>query len=81
MGIPVAGYCVGALPEILNNNRLLAPSGDYKKLFHIIGELLDNQEKRLQIGVANYLRAKELFSVEAMIKSYRQLHEETITST
>ncbi len=80
MGIPVAGFHVGALPEIIANDRLLAPPGETKTLSNIIIELLDNRERRLQIGAANHLRAKKLFSVKTMIRSYEKIYDEMMVN-
>ena len=74
MGLPVAGYRVGALPEIIADDSLLAPAGDIKKLSKIVIDLLDNKERRQQIGERNNRRAKEFFSVEAMIESYKDIY-------
>ncbi|WP_114782255.1 glycosyltransferase family 4 protein [Botryobacter ruber] len=74
MGIPVAGYRVGALPEIIADDSLLVPPGDTEKLATLLIALLDNRRKRLQIGAANRARAQELFSVEAMVRSYQQIY-------
>jgi len=74
MGLPVAGYAVGALPEIISDDSLLAPAGDIKKLAEIVIGLLDNNERRHQTGLRNKLRARELFSVEAMIESYKDIY-------
>jgi glycosyltransferase involved in cell wall biosynthesis len=76
MGIPVTGYSVGALPEIIADDSLLVPPGDCQKLSDLIIELLENRSKRLQIGAANRLRAQKLFSVEAMIRSYQVIYDE-----
>ncbi|ODG99008.1 hypothetical protein A4S05_06640 [Nostoc sp. KVJ20] len=78
MGIPVVGYNIGGIAEIINNNELLAPPGDSSKLAEIIIDLLDNREKRLKIGSANRQRAQALFSVEAMIRSYSSLYSELL---
>jgi glycosyltransferase involved in cell wall biosynthesis len=78
MGLPVAGYRVGALPEIIKDDSLLAPAGDIKELSKIVIELLDNKERRHQIGRRNNRRAKELFSVEAMIESYKDIYGDLI---
>lgn len=80
MGIPVAGYRIGALPEIISNESLLAPPDDYKKLSQIVIQILDDRSRRLKIGRANHLRAKKLFSVEAMIQSYQKIYKAIITS-
>ncbi|CAN5332144.1 N/A [soil metagenome] len=78
MGIPVAGYHAGALSEIIDNDNLLAPEGDFKKLSEIVVNLLNNQNRRLEIGVANQMRAKKLFSVEAMIHSYQEIYRKEL---
>lgn len=78
MGIPVVGYNVGALAEIIGDCSLLAPPGDSDTLAAIIIELLDNRERRLNIGALNRQRAQQLFSVEAMVNSYSRLYEETL---
>jgi glycosyltransferase involved in cell wall biosynthesis len=75
MGLPVVGYNVGALGEIIGNNDLLAPPGDSDRLATIIIDLLNDREKRLSIGEFNKKRAKDLFSVETMITKYRQLYD------
>jgi glycosyltransferase involved in cell wall biosynthesis len=76
MGLPVAGYRVGALPEIIGDDRLLAPPGDIEKLSEIIIDLLQNSDRRSGIGAANKRRANELFSVEAMIRGYEEIYSE-----
>jgi glycosyltransferase involved in cell wall biosynthesis len=80
MGIAVAGYDVGALPEIIGDHSLLAPPGDSIKLANIIIDLLDNREVRLQLGAQNHLRAKRLFSVEAMIDRYKEIYAQMLES-
>jgi len=75
MELPVAGYHVGALPEITGNTSLLAPPGDHVRLADIIVELLDDRARRLRIGKENRQRAEQKFSVEAMASSYRALYE------
>lgn len=79
MGIPVAGYHTGALPEIIADKSLLVTPGNYKELSEVIIDLLDNREKRMKIGASNQLRAENLYSVTAMIRSYKKIYEEIIT--
>lgn len=81
MAIPIAGYRVGALPEILGGTELLASPGDSESLAGIITELLDDRERRIEIGVENRTRAEHLFSVEAMIGRYRALYEALASPT
>jgi 2-polyprenyl-3-methyl-5-hydroxy-6-metoxy-1,4-benzoquinol methylase/glycosyltransferase involved in cell wall biosynthesis len=77
-GIPVVGYDVGALAEIIGNRELLAPPGDSDRLADIIVELLQDREKRLSIGLTNQKRAQALFSVGAMIIRYGELYESVL---
>lgn len=72
MRIPVVGYKVGALPEILGGTECLASTAE--ELVHIVTELLEQREKRIIIGSSNYERAAKLFSVEAMVRKYDELY-------
>ncbi|HXG64628.1 MAG TPA: glycosyltransferase family 4 protein [Blastocatellia bacterium] len=80
MGIPVVGYDVGALKEIIGDESLLAPCGDSDRLADIIIHLLDRREERLRIGEANIRRSHENFSVEAMAARYGALYDEVMQS-
>jgi glycosyltransferase involved in cell wall biosynthesis len=77
-GIPVVGYDIGALSEIINDRDLLAPPGDSRRLAEIINELLDDRGRRIEIGSKNRSRAHEMFSVAAMIDSYHSLYVQLI---
>jgi glycosyltransferase involved in cell wall biosynthesis len=76
MKIPVAGYRIGALPEILGSEDLLAKDPD--DLADIIVNLLEDRQRRIEIGQKNYLRAHERFSVEAMVAAYDGVYEKLI---
>ncbi len=78
MGIPVAAYDVGALPEILDDEEVLAPAGDVDALATKIVELLDDPDRRLRTGKVNRERAQRLFSVEKMVTDYRRLYDELL---
>ena len=73
MGIPVVGYHVGGLPEMLGTQEWFP--NDRAELVRLIIDLLNDREKRIDIGRANRKRARELFSVEAMIAKYDRLYE------
>jgi glycosyltransferase involved in cell wall biosynthesis len=79
MGIPVVGYNVGALKEITGDRALLAAPGDSDALAGLIIALLDDRARRLRIGALNQRRARDLFSVEAMIDRYSTLYDELVT--
>ncbi len=78
MGIPVAGYDIGALSEILGDHSLLAPSGASSALAGIIIQLLDDPQKRPSVGQANRQRAAAQFSVKTMVEKYRSVYAEVI---
>jgi glycosyltransferase involved in cell wall biosynthesis/SAM-dependent methyltransferase len=80
MRVPVVGYDVGAIGEIVNDARYVAPPGDAQALARIIVGLLDNKRARCQLAVAHQQRAKEFFAVEAMIGAYYDLYKEVFAT-
>jgi 2-polyprenyl-3-methyl-5-hydroxy-6-metoxy-1,4-benzoquinol methylase/glycosyltransferase involved in cell wall biosynthesis len=78
MGLPVAGYRIGALPEILGNTELLATPGDSHALAGILIALLNDRERSQRIGSVNRERAQGLFSVDAMVASYDALYADHV---
>lgn len=74
MGLPVAGYDVGALSEILGDTALLARTGDSTALARILVDLLDDPARRAAIGQHNAARAHDLFSLESMVERYDSLY-------
>jgi len=73
-GIPVVGFDVGGIPEIVGSNSMLAPPGDVAGMAKIVVDLLNDRERRLRIGAENQRRAKALFSVSAMTDSFGGLY-------
>jgi glycosyltransferase involved in cell wall biosynthesis len=76
MGIPVVGYDVGGLPEMLGSQEFF--TNDRARLVGLIIDLLNNREKRIEIGRLNRERAHEMFSVEAMVAQYDRLYESVL---
>ena len=76
IGMPVVGYDVGALPEIIGTKDLLAPTGNVSRLADIIVDLLRDREKMARIAIHNQQRVRQLFSVEKMISDYARLYGE-----
>jgi glycosyltransferase involved in cell wall biosynthesis len=79
MGIPVAAYDVGALPEILGDPSMLAPAGDAGAMAEIVCKLLDDRPRMVSLGTANRERAVERFSVDAMAQRYAALYDEVLS--
>ena len=77
--LPVVGYAVGALPEIIANADLLAPPGHAEKLADIILGLLDDQARRIAIGKQNCERAERLFALPAMLAAYDKIYAQAIS--
>lgn len=76
MRVPVIGYDIGAISEIVNSKEMLAPGGDAESLADIAVELLNNDELRAKMGREHQQRAEENFSVQAMIDAYAGLYAE-----
>jgi glycosyltransferase involved in cell wall biosynthesis len=78
MGLPVVGYAVGALGEILGDQDLLARPGDSRQLADIIVGLLADPDRCAAIGERNRRRALSMFSIETMVDSYRNIYRDVI---
>lgn len=79
MHIPVVGYNVGGIAEIVQDDSLLAEPENSDELADIVVALLDNPERRRAIGAKNHQRAQAVFSIEAMVEAYRSVYAETLT--
>lgn len=78
MGMPVAGYDIGALNEIIDDCNLLAAPDDSEQLSDILVELLDDYDRCMEIGRKNQKRAHELFGVQQMVNDYYELYNNLI---
>ena len=76
MKVPVIGYDIGAIPEIIDTPGLVAPAGDADALALIAVRLLDSPEERQAIGEIQQQRARANFSVQAMIDRYADIYAE-----
>lgn len=81
MKVPVIGYEIGAIPEIIGTSELVAPAADAECLARIAIELLDAPAKRQALGEAQQQRAQARFSIQAMIDHYAQLYAEIAQHT
>jgi glycosyltransferase involved in cell wall biosynthesis len=74
MGVPVVGYDVGAIPEIVDDPALVAPAGNPAALARIIVDLLDHPEARAAIAARQQQRVHALYSVESMVSRYADIY-------
>ena len=81
MGIPVVGYDVGAISEIIADPSLVAPAGDAVALAQITANLLADPQRRLAVGIAQQRRAHDNFSLRSMIDAYLQVYGRILTSS
>ncbi|MDD5475386.1 MAG: glycosyltransferase family 4 protein [Syntrophales bacterium] len=61
-GVPIISTTGGALPEVVGNAGILVPPGDSAALEKAIVDLLDNPEKRRNLGKAGLKRVRESFT-------------------
>jgi glycosyltransferase involved in cell wall biosynthesis len=80
MSLPVAGYDVGGVPEIVGDPQVLAPPGDVEDLTRIVLGLLDDRPRRLALGTKNRERVCARFSVDAMVARYGALYDELLAA-
>jgi 2-polyprenyl-3-methyl-5-hydroxy-6-metoxy-1,4-benzoquinol methylase/glycosyltransferase involved in cell wall biosynthesis len=70
--LAVAGYRMGALPEILGSDALLGET--VEETAQLIVDLLNDPARKRRIGIFNEERARALFSVEHMTAKYADLY-------
>ncbi|UGY10673.1 methyltransferase domain-containing protein [Phyllobacterium pellucidum] len=74
--LAIAGYRIGALPEIAGSDEFFGTG--VEDTAKIIIDLLEDKERCARIGLENQKRAASLFSVEAMVSAYQHLYKEEL---
>jgi glycosyltransferase involved in cell wall biosynthesis/ubiquinone/menaquinone biosynthesis C-methylase UbiE len=74
MRVPVVGFDIGAIGEIVDDPSLLAPAGNSDALADIIVSLLNDTPRRQKIAERHRKRAQDHYSIQAMIKGYRGIY-------
>jgi len=74
MELPVVGYRAGGVCEMVGCDTCFVRDKD--TLAALIVELLDDRERRIELGRANQQRALELFSVERMVSQYDEVYSQ-----
>lgn len=77
-GLAVAGYRIGAIPEILESNEMLGDTLD--ETVEIIVGLLNDRDRINALGRRNHAIAHRRFSVETMAASYGDLYRDIAPS-
>ncbi|MDR5804193.1 glycosyltransferase [Caballeronia sp. LZ001] len=75
MQVPVVGYDVGAIGEIVDDENYLAPAGDAEELAKIVNQLLQDIPERSRLALAHKNRAQQHFSLQAMVSAYCALYD------
>jgi glycosyltransferase involved in cell wall biosynthesis len=60
-GVPVVATEGGSLPEVVGDAGVIVPVRDSEALAKAIGDLLDNPERRAELGAAGYRRIQDKF--------------------
>jgi glycosyltransferase involved in cell wall biosynthesis len=75
-GLPIVATNVGSLSEAVLNNEtgLLIPPDDPAALAEALRSLLEDPERRRQMGERGLRSANERFTITAMVRSYESLY-------
>ena len=75
-GVPVIATNSGGTPEIISDgiDGVLMPRNDVEWLRKMINNLIDNQEMRIELGVAAKKKIKEHFTLSRMTRNYIDLY-------
>lgn len=81
-GLPVVATSVGQCPEIMDEGRagILVPPGSPDKLAGALLSLLSNGERAKEMGLKFNRRVQELYSPKSIIKTIREIYENTLFS-
>lgn len=77
-GVPVISTVGGALPEVVGDAGILVPTADSKALEHAIVSLLDDPDRRLQLGKAGLERVKGSFTWKHAAQKTVDVYREAI---
>lgn len=75
---PVISTTAGALPEIVGDAGILVPPADTKALAEAIAGLLDNPDRRKQLGKMGHRRVTNMFNWRNTAKHTVEVYEEAI---
>jgi len=70
-GLPVVGTDAQGVRDVVGDCGVIVPRGDVRALVGALGVLLDQDDRRLELGRAARRRAEELFSLDAVGRRLR----------
>jgi len=79
-GVPVVGSDAGGLPEVVQHTEtgFLLPVGDVEGMAARTLEILKNDERRRQMGMAGRRRAESLFGADRIVTQYERYYEKVL---
>jgi glycosyltransferase involved in cell wall biosynthesis len=82
-GLPCVAFDVGALGELVvdGHTGFLVAAGDAEKFGIMLDQLIAAPELRTIMGCAAQLRAKDLFSVDIMVRRYNELYDRLLNAS
>jgi glycosyltransferase involved in cell wall biosynthesis len=75
---PVISTTAGALPEIVGDAGILVPPADSRALVEAISGLLDNPDKRRQLGEMGHERVSCMFNWEKTAAQTYEVYKEAV---
>lgn len=79
-GVPVVGYRVGGLPEVVDDgvSGFLVPFGDVERLAARSIELLTDEPRRLRFGAAARAKAVSAFTVDSSVDLHERIYRQCL---
>ncbi|MFC1828891.1 glycosyltransferase family 4 protein [Thermodesulfobacteriota bacterium] len=79
-GLPVVASDCSSIPELLDNGKggFLCPVGDLKAFAEKINILADSPGLRKKMGEYNRAKVEEMFTLDRMVKEYKELFEQVL---
>jgi glycosyltransferase involved in cell wall biosynthesis len=82
-GVPVIGTDAGGMPEVVRHAETgyLLPVGDIEGMASRSLEILEDDERRQEMGRAGRCRAAALFSADRVVAQYESYYERVLGSS
>jgi glycosyltransferase involved in cell wall biosynthesis len=77
---PIVATNIPAFREVIGDDGVLVPPENPQALGTAIGSLLQDDQRRTELGEAGYKRVTERFSIDRTVHEYVSLYEEQIES-